>query len=84
MRKNKAMFAVLAVLLSAGVAASPVAAASGMDIDAGGGGGTHIDRDGTQGDLAPAVQGTTDDDGYQNAYLKASEQAAPQFTASQK
>ncbi len=72
-----------ALLTTAAIALSPVAAASGV-VTASGGDGTSVDRDGTQGDLAPAVQGIADDDGDQDAYLRASEQALPQFKAAQK
>lgn len=87
MRKTKALSTgaglMAALLTTAAVALSPVAAASGA-VTASGGHGTTVDRDGTQGDLAPAVQGTQDDDGDQDAYLHASEEATPQIKADQK
>jgi len=65
--------AALAVLPVAGAA---IAAA---DVQATGGSGTKVDTDGTQGDLKPAVQGTQDSDGIQDACMYGSEKASPQY-----
>ncbi|MCB1263702.1 MAG: hypothetical protein KDB56_03760 [Mycobacterium sp.] len=83
MRSKRAVVtaAVAAVLA---MAACPVAAAAGMQITATGGSGTAVDRDGTQGEVMPAVQGTTDADGDQDAHLIMSQMALPQFKAVQK
>lgn len=59
-----------------GVAGAGVAAA---DVQASGGANTTVDKDGTQGDLKPAVQGKQDDDGDQDAYSTRSSQAVPQY-----
>lgn len=83
MRNHKALSVLAGLLMAAGVAVGPLAAASpNSSVDATGGSGTSVDRDGTQGDLVPAVQGTTDDDGDQDAYtMKLPEEAKPQTTA---
>jgi len=70
----------LACMGGVAVGLSPVAAAVNDNVTATGGDGTTVDRDGTQGDLIPAVQGTTDSDGDQDAFLTGSEVAAPQIT----
>ena len=69
----------LAFLGGVAIEVSPVAAAVSDNVTATGGDGTSVDRDGTQGDLNPAVQGATDSDGDQDAYLINSEAAAPQI-----
>lgn len=69
---------VVGLLMAAGAAASPVALAS---VDASGGSGTYVDTDGTQGDMVPAVQGSTDDDGDQAAVLRPAQVAQPQTIA---
>ncbi|MGI9125339.1 MAG: hypothetical protein ACR2JM_11400 [Mycobacterium sp.] len=85
MRNSKRAAAAAALVLAAvSLGASPVAAAAGMKINASGGDGTTIDHDGTQGDLVPAVQGSTDSDGDQDAFLTASEEATPQLRAASK
>lgn len=70
------------VLLTA-LAGSPQAAAS-TNVNATGGSGTSVDRDGTQGSFGDSVQGKADDDGDQDAYLIGSEEAAPQVKATPK
>ena len=79
--RNKLFGVVIGAALMAGATAGPIAIpaawAAGMDINATGGDGTQIDRDGTQGELLPAVQGSTDGDGYQDAHLTSAEEAAP-------
>ena len=74
--------AALAVALS--MAAIPVSApahaTSDMNINATGGEGTAIDKDGTQGDYKAAVQGTQRS-GSQDAYENDSEEALPQIKA---
>lgn len=67
-----------------GVGGAAVASASDMNINATGGDGTSVDKDGTQGDMKPAVQGTQDDDNDQDAWLHGSPEAAPQFKATPK
>lgn len=60
---------------------SPLASASpkSMNINATGGDGTTVDRDGTQGSFTDAVQGTIDSDGDQDAFdVIKSEEASPQ------
>lgn len=83
MRNHKAVSALAGLLVASGLALSPIAAASpSSTVDATGGSGTQVDSDGTQGEFVPAVQGTTDDDGDQDAYtLKLAEVATPQFKA---
>lgn len=61
-----------------GVAGAGVAAA---DVQASGGAGTTVDKDGTQGDFKPAVQGKPDDDGDQDAFSTGSIEAFPQYKA---
>lgn len=79
----KPLIAATAALLFAalGIGGSAVAVA---DVQASGGSGTVVDTDGTQGDLAAAVQGTQDSDGDQDAFITGSERAVPQFTAKPK
>lgn len=72
----------LAFLIGAG--AIPEAAAKGPSINATGGDGTAVDRDGTQGSYSDAVQGVEDTDGDQDAFMTGSEEARPQFTAPHK
>ena len=64
-----------------GVGGAAIASATDMNINATGGAGTTVDTDGTQGDIKPAVQGTTDDDNDQDAWLHPSPNAAPQYKA---
>ena len=68
----------LACLGGVAMGLSPVAAAANDNVTATGGSGTAVDHDDTQGDLNPAVQGTMDSDGDQDAFLLNSEEAAPQ------
>lgn len=70
--------------LLAGVGAAPEAAAAPASINATGGDGTAIDRDGTQGKYTDSIQGVEDTDGDQDAFMNGSEEARPQFTAPQK
>lgn len=72
----------LALLIGAG--AIPEAAAQGPSINATGGDGTAVDRDGTQGSYSDAVQGVADADGDQDAFMTNSEEAKPQVTAPHK
>ena len=81
MVNTKLVTAVFGLAAVAGVVLSPVAAASGGTVDATGGANTSVDSDGTQGSLVPAVQGTTDSDGDQDAFLTGSEEAVPQTKA---
>lgn len=78
--------AVAAAVLSGGLAlaASPVAAAKGstyMNVNASGGAGTTIDRDGTEGSFTNSVQGVVDADGDQDvdALYKLPPAASVQF-----
>ncbi|MCB0930600.1 MAG: hypothetical protein KDB71_01705 [Mycobacterium sp.] len=73
----------IAAGLVAALAIFPLAGAAiaEADVEATGGSGTTVDTDGTQGDLKPAVQGTQDSDGFQDAYANDSEKAVPQYTA---
>ena len=65
-----------------GVSGAAIASATtDMNINATGGSGTAVDKDGTQGDMKPAVQGTTDDDNDQDAWLHSSPNSAPQYKA---
>ena len=82
--RSKRVMVTAAVAAALAMGTCPAAAAAGMQITATGGSGTAVDRDGTQGELMPAVQGTTDDDGDQDAYLSMSEMAEPQHKAVQK
>lgn len=63
------------------IGASAVAAASGGNVEATGGDGTTVDRDGTQGSFGDSVQGAADSDGDQDAFLIQSEDAAPKVKA---
>ena len=60
---------------------SPLAAATNTNVQATGGDGTAVDHDGTQGDFTNSVQGKTDDDGDQDAFMTTAEEATPQITA---
>lgn len=84
---NRAIIASAAIALAcvgaATVGTTAVAAASG-NVTATGGDGTAVDSDGTQGDFTNSVQGTADDDGYQDALLVTAEEAKPQVTATPK
>ena len=71
----------LACMGGAAIGTSAVAGASGGNVTASGGDGTVVDHDGTLGDFTNAVQGTADDDGYQDASMTAAEEATPQITA---
>ncbi|MEI6251932.1 MAG: hypothetical protein WCP30_03925 [Mycobacteriaceae bacterium] len=73
----------LACMGGAAVATSAVAAASG-NVTATGGDGTAVDADGTQGAFTNSVQGTADDDGYQDALMTTAEEAKPQDKATPK
>ena len=66
------------------VAVVTAAFGSNPSVHATGGDGTAVDLDGTQGDFTDAVQGTTDSDGDQDAFLTTSEEAAPQLKAPHK
>lgn len=72
---------VLSGLAVLGVGGAAIASASDMNINATGGSGTTVDKDGTQGDMKPAVQGTQDDDNDQDAWLHPSANATPQYKA---
>ena len=63
-----------------GVGGAAIASAD-MNINATGGSGTAVDKDGTQGDMKPAVQGTPDDDNDQDAWLHGSAEYTPQYKA---
>ncbi len=69
----------LALLGGVAIGVSPVASAVNSNVTATGGDGTSVDHDGTQGDFNPAVQGASDSDGDQDAYLLNSEEATPQI-----
>lgn len=71
----------LACMGGAAVGTSAIASASGGTVTATGGDGTTVDTDGTQGGFTNSVQGTADDDGYQDAKLTTYEDAKPQFSA---
>ena len=66
----------------ASIGTSAIASANGT-VTATGGDGTAVDSDGTQGDFTNSVQGTADDDGYQDARLITSEDAKPQISGRQ-
>lgn len=68
----------LALMGGAAIGLSPVAAATNTNVTATGGDGTAVDHDGTQGSFSDAVQGASDSDGDQDAYLLNSEEAKPQ------
>ncbi|MFN8071299.1 MAG: hypothetical protein U0R66_05735 [Mycobacterium sp.] len=70
----------LACMGGASIGTSAIASANGT-VTATGGDGTAVDSDGTQGDFTNSVQGTADDDGYQDARLITSEDAKPQISA---
>lgn len=56
-----------------------------MQINATGGDGTTVDKDGTQGDFTDSVQGSKDGDGDQDAFNAInSPEATPQFHANNK
>jgi len=77
--KDTVLCAAAAVVL--GLAAIGGAASAAADVQATGGAGTAVDTDGTQGELKPAVQGTQDSDGDQDAFIIGSEMAVPQTRA---
>lgn len=85
---NRTLIASVAVAAAcmggAAIGTTAVAAASGGTVTATGGDGTAVDTDGTQGDFAAAVQGKTDDDGDQDAFLTPATEATPQYSAAQK
>lgn len=76
MTKLGRFVAVSAALAALGLGGSAIASA---DPETSGGSGGYVDSDGTQGDMEPAGQGTTDDDGYQGAYSKGSTYVWPQY-----
>jgi hypothetical protein len=77
-------FAALAIALGGfGVLASAPAHAGEMNINATGGDGTAVDKDGTQGSFNAAVQGTQRS-GDQDAYANDSWEALPQYKAGHK
>jgi hypothetical protein len=83
-------FALLAAAAAIAVAlgfwtvhSSAPAQASEMNLNATGGDATAVDKDGTQGDFKPAIQGTSRT-GDQDAYDFNSWEAVPQFKASHK
>jgi hypothetical protein len=89
MRKNKRTTVASAIvglvfMAGLGIGASPVASAKSMSVNATGGDGTAVDQDGTQGSFTDSVQGKADDDGDQDAFLTQSEEATPQYKATQK
>ncbi|MGV0991020.1 MAG: hypothetical protein ACOYB7_02090 [Mycobacterium sp.] len=63
-----------------GIGGATIASAD-MNINATGGSGTAVDKDGTQGTMAPAVQGTQDSDNDQDAWLHPSTDVTPQYKA---
>ena len=71
----------LACMSGTAIGTTAVAAAANDNVHATGGDGTAVDTDGTQGDFTNSVQGTADDDGYQDASMTPAEEATPQFTA---
>jgi hypothetical protein len=71
----------LACIGGTAIRTSAVAAAANDNVHATGGDGTVVDTDGTQGDFTNSVQGTADDDGYQDALMTTAEEAKPQVTA---
>ena len=71
----------LACLGGVAMGTSPLAAASNTNVQATGGDGTAVDHDGTPGDFTNSVQGKTDDDGDQDAFMTTAEEATPQITA---
>ena len=75
--------ALTAAVFGAGVSLSAPAYASDMNINATGGEGTSVDKDGTQGDFKAAVQGTQRT-GDQEAYSNDSWEALPQIKAAAK
>lgn len=75
--------ALAATLGVSGVFFSGPAHAGDMDLNATGGDGTTIDKDGTQGDFKPAVQGSRRT-GDQDAYANDSWEALPQIKAPHK
>ena len=70
----------LACMGGAAMGTSAVASAANDNVQATGGDGTTVDRDGTQGAFTNSVQGTADDDGYQDAFMIPAEEATPQIT----
>jgi len=74
----------LALSVSLSITGSTVTnLASDMNLNATGGDGTAVDKDGTQGDYTAAVQGSQRK-GSQEAFDTASVEAVPQFKASTK
>lgn len=73
----------LACMGGASIGTSAIASAKG-NVTATGGDGTSVDSDGTQGDFTNSVQGTADDDGYQDASMIPAEEAKPQISAAGK
>lgn len=67
-----------------GVGGAAVASAGDMNVSVSGGSGSAVDKDGTQGDMKPAVQGTEDSDNDQDAWMHPSQVFTPQFRASHK
>lgn len=73
-------FGVLGISV-AGISGAAISSAGDMNINATGGAGTAVDKDGTQGNIKAAVQGTQDDDNDQDAWLHPSTDVTPQFKA---
>ncbi len=87
-KRHRAAAAIAGAVLTAtlgvsGVMSSGPAHAGDMDLNATGGDGTTIDKDGTQGDFKPAVQGSQRS-GDQDAYANHSWEALPQIKAPHK
>lgn len=82
--KHVVVAAVLTAFTVLGVGGAAIASAGDMNINATGGSGTAVDKDGTQGDMKPAVQGTQDADNDQDAWLHGSPDFAPQYKATPK
>lgn len=82
--RTAALSVAVSLTLLAGVGAIPEAAAQAPSVNATGGDGTAVDRDGTQGNYTDSVQGVEDTDGDQDAFITNSEEARPQYAAPQK
>mgnify|MGYP006265643825 CR=1 FL=1 len=76
MSKIGRFIAVSAALAALGFGGSAIASA---DPTTTGGANGHVDSDGTQGEMKPAMQGAQDDDGFQGAYSRGSTYVWPQY-----
>ena len=72
---------ILAGFATLGIGGAAVASAGDMNVNATGGAGSAVDKDGTQGAMKPAVQGAQDDDNDQDAWLHGSPESTPQYKA---